>query len=187
MTVRNCWQGSRTRASCTATSSCRPAAHATSYVDLRRVTLDGRLAPLVGRVLLERHRGPGLRRGRRPDARRGPGSHRDAARRGQPGHPDRRVRRAKGREGARPAAQDRGTRRDGPPGARVEDTSTTGSSVLTAVDALEAAGAEVIGVAVIVDRGAEAEGPRPRPALHRGVRTGRARHLTAPAADQAQP
>ena len=26
--------------------------HATSYVDLRRVTLDGRLAPLVGRVLL---------------------------------------------------------------------------------------------------------------------------------------
>src|ERR1700692_4202429 len=27
-------------------------ARATSYVDLRRVTLDGRLAPLVGRVLL---------------------------------------------------------------------------------------------------------------------------------------
>jgi orotate phosphoribosyltransferase len=36
----------------------------------------------------------------------------------------------------------------------LEDTSTTGSSVLTAVDALEAAGAEVIGVAVVVDRGA---------------------------------
>jgi orotate phosphoribosyltransferase len=36
----------------------------------------------------------------------------------------------------------------------VEDTSTTGSSVLTAVEALREAGAEVIGVAVIVDRGA---------------------------------
>jgi orotate phosphoribosyltransferase len=38
----------------------------------------------------------------------------------------------------------------------VEDTSTTGDSVLTAVDALEAAGATVVGVAVIVDRGAKA-------------------------------
>jgi orotate phosphoribosyltransferase len=36
----------------------------------------------------------------------------------------------------------------------VEDVNTTGSSVLTAVDALREAGAEVIGVAVIVDRGA---------------------------------
>ena len=36
----------------------------------------------------------------------------------------------------------------------VEDTSTTGGSVLTAVDALRAAGAEVVGVAVIVERGA---------------------------------
>jgi orotate phosphoribosyltransferase len=36
----------------------------------------------------------------------------------------------------------------------VEDTSTTGGSVLTAVDALEAAGATVVGVAVIVERGA---------------------------------
>jgi orotate phosphoribosyltransferase len=38
----------------------------------------------------------------------------------------------------------------------VEDTSTTGGSVLTAVDALQAAGAEVVGVAVLVDRGARA-------------------------------
>lgn len=37
----------------------------------------------------------------------------------------------------------------------VEDTSTTGGSVLTAVDALREAGAQVIGVAVIVDRGSE--------------------------------
>jgi orotate phosphoribosyltransferase len=36
----------------------------------------------------------------------------------------------------------------------VEDTSTTGASVLTAVDALREAGAEIVGVAVIVDRGA---------------------------------
>ena len=37
----------------------------------------------------------------------------------------------------------------------VEDTSTTGGSVLTAVEALREAGAEVVGVAVIVERGAE--------------------------------
>ena len=36
----------------------------------------------------------------------------------------------------------------------VEDTSTTGGSVLTAVEALREAGAEVVGVAVIVERGA---------------------------------
>ena len=36
----------------------------------------------------------------------------------------------------------------------VEDTSTTGGSVLTAVEALRGAGAEVVGVAVIVERGA---------------------------------
>jgi orotate phosphoribosyltransferase len=36
----------------------------------------------------------------------------------------------------------------------VEDTSTTGGSVLTAVDALKEAGATVVGVAVIVERGA---------------------------------
>jgi orotate phosphoribosyltransferase len=34
----------------------------------------------------------------------------------------------------------------------IEDTSTTGGSVLTAVEALREAGAEVVGVAVIVDR-----------------------------------
>src|SRR5713101_7214419 len=38
----------------------------------------------------------------------------------------------------------------------VEDTSTTGASVLTAVDALRDAGAVVAGVAVPVDRGARA-------------------------------
>jgi orotate phosphoribosyltransferase len=36
----------------------------------------------------------------------------------------------------------------------VEDTSTTGGSVLTAVAALREAGAQVVGVAVVVERGA---------------------------------
>lgn len=36
----------------------------------------------------------------------------------------------------------------------IDDTSTTGSSVLTAVEALREAGAHVIGVAMVVDRGA---------------------------------
>jgi orotate phosphoribosyltransferase len=36
----------------------------------------------------------------------------------------------------------------------VEDTSTTGGSLLTAVDALREAGADIVGTAVIVDRGA---------------------------------
>jgi orotate phosphoribosyltransferase len=38
----------------------------------------------------------------------------------------------------------------------VEDVSTTGGSPLTAVEALREAGAEVVGVAVVVDRGARA-------------------------------
>ena len=36
----------------------------------------------------------------------------------------------------------------------VEDTSTTGGSVLSAVEALRSAGADVVGVAAVVDRGA---------------------------------
>jgi orotate phosphoribosyltransferase len=39
----------------------------------------------------------------------------------------------------------------------VEDTSTTGGSVLTAVEALREAGAVIVGVAVIVERGAKAK------------------------------
>jgi len=53
----------------------------------------------------------------------------------------------------------------------VEDTSTTGSSVLTAVDALQEAGAEVVGVAVIVERGARGPVTARGPAL-----PGRLRH-----------
>jgi orotate phosphoribosyltransferase len=128
--------------------------HTTSYVDLRRVTLDGRLAPLVGRVLLNATAGltydavGGLTLGADPVA---TAIMHAAASRGTP--VDAFV--------VRKAEKTHGLQRriEGPDvtGRRVlavEDTSTTGNSVLTAVDVLEAAGAEVIGVAVIVDRGA---------------------------------
>ena len=52
----------------------------------------------------------------------------------------------------------------------VEDTSTTGASVLTAVDALREAGAEVAGVAVLVDRGARAAVYQHRLPCHFGAR-----------------
>ena len=127
---------------------------ATSYVDLRRVTLDGRLAPLVGRVLLNATAGlsydavGGLTLGADPVA---TAMLHAAANRSTP--IDAFV--------VRKSEKTHGLQRriEGPDvtGRRVlalEDTSTTGDSVLTAVDALDAAGAEVVGVAVIVDRGA---------------------------------
>ena len=127
---------------------------ATSYVDLRRVTLDGRLAPLVGRVLLNATADldydavGGLTLGADPVA---AAMLHAAASRGTPidAFVVRKAEKAHGLQ----------RRIEGPDvtGRRVlalEHTSTTGSSVLTAVDALEAAGAEVIGVAVVVDRGA---------------------------------
>jgi orotate phosphoribosyltransferase len=127
---------------------------ATSYVDLRRVTLDGRLAPLVGRVLLNATADlsfdavGGLTLGADPVA---TAMMHAAANRGTP--VDAFV--------VRKEEKTHGLQRriEGPDvrGRRVlalEDTSTTGSSVLTAVDALREAGAEVVGVAVIVDRGA---------------------------------
>ena len=128
--------------------------HATSYVDLRRVTLDARLAPLVGRVLLNATADltydpvGGITLGADPVA---TAMMHAAANRGTP--VDAFV--------VRKAEKAHGLQRriEGPDvtGRRVlalEDTSTTGNSVLAAVDALEEAGAEVVGVAVIVDRGA---------------------------------
>lgn len=128
--------------------------HATSYVDLRRVTLDGRLAPIVGRVLLSATADlsydavGGLTLGADPVA---TAMMHAAANRGTPidAFVVRKAEKAHGLQ----------RRIEGPDvtGRRVlalEDTSTTGDSVLTAVDALEEAGAEVVGVAVIVDRGA---------------------------------
>jgi orotate phosphoribosyltransferase len=128
--------------------------HASSYIDLRRVLLDGRLAPLAGRVLLNATADlsyeavGGLTLGADPVA---TAMMHAAANRGTP--IDAFV--------VRKTEKTHGLQRriEGPDvtGRRVlalEDTSTTGSSVLTAVDVLEAAGAEVVGVAVLVDRGA---------------------------------
>src|SRR4051794_15646275 len=122
------------------------------YVDLRRITLDGQAAPLVGRVMLELTEDwqydavGGLTLGADPIAI----SMLHAAA-------------AAGREldafVVRKAEKAHGLQRriEGPDVAgrrvlAVEDTSTTGGSVLTAVSALREAGAEVVGVAVIADR-----------------------------------
>ncbi|MFC6596855.1 orotate phosphoribosyltransferase [Kitasatospora paranensis] len=124
------------------------------YVDLRRITLDAEAAPLVGRVMLdasaelEYDAVGGLTLGADPVA--AAMLHAAAAR---------------GRKldafVVRKAGKAHGLQRriEGPDvkGRRVlavEDTSTTGGSVLTAVEALREAGAEVVGVAVIVERGA---------------------------------
>jgi orotate phosphoribosyltransferase len=134
------------------------------YVDLRRVTLDGEVAPLVGRVMLAvtseltYDAVGGLTIGADPVA---------AAMLHAAAAAGRRldafvVRKSEKQHGLQ-------RRIEGPSvaGRRVlaiEDTSTTGESVLTAVSALREGGAEVVGVAVIVDRGArsrvEAEGLR---------------------------
>lgn len=124
------------------------------YVDLRRITLDGRSAPLVGRVMLDATADldydavGGLTLGADPVA---TAMLHAAAARG----------RALDAFVVRKAGKAHGLQRrvEGPDvkGRRVlavEDTSTTGDSVLTAVAALREAGAEVVGVAVIVDRGA---------------------------------
>ena len=127
---------------------------ATSYVDLRRVTLDGRLAPLAGRLLLNATADlsyeavGGLTLGADPVAY---AVMHAAANRGTPVNAFV-VRKTEKTHGLQ-------RRIEGPDVAgrrvlAVEDTSTTGDSVLTAVDALQEAGAEVVGVAVLVDRGA---------------------------------
>ncbi len=122
------------------------------YVDLRRITLHGRAAPLVGRVMLDLVADwqfdavGGLTMGADPVA---TAMLHAAA--------------AAGREldafVVRKQAKAHGMQRqiEGPDvaGRRVlilEDTSTTGGSPLTALEAARTAGAEVVGVAVIVDR-----------------------------------
>jgi orotate phosphoribosyltransferase len=128
--------------------------HASSYVDLRRVTLDGRLAPLVGRVLLNATADlsyeavGGLTLGADPVA---SAMMHAAASRGTP------IDAFVVRKAEKPHGLQRRIEGPGVAGRRVlavEDTSTTGNSVLTAVDALQEAGAEVVGVAVLVERGA---------------------------------
>ena len=124
------------------------------YVDLRRVTLDAVAAPLVGEVMLDLTKDldfdavGGLTLGADPVA-----------------TAMMHVAASKGRNldsfVVRKAEKAHGLQRriEGPDvkGHRVlavEDTSTTGGSVMTAVEALKEAGAIVVGVAVIVERGA---------------------------------
>lgn len=125
------------------------------YVDLRRVTLDSTAGPLVGEVMLDLLQGwefdavGGLTLGADPVAT--AIMHVAAAR-------DRKIDSFVVRKAEKAHGLQR--RIEGPDvkGRRVvavEDTSTTGGSVLTAVDALREAGAIVVGVAVIVERGAE--------------------------------
>ncbi|WP_084955735.1 orotate phosphoribosyltransferase [Thermoactinospora rubra] len=124
------------------------------YLDLRRITLDGTAAPLVGRVLLDLTADldydavGGLTLGADPVA---TAMLHAASARG----------RALDAFVVRKAAKTHGLQRriEGPDVAgrrvlAVEDTSTTGGSVLTAVEALREAGARVVAVATIVERGA---------------------------------
>ena len=125
------------------------------YVDLRRITLHHEAAPLVGRVVLDLLDRAGLAfdavggltlgadpvapRCCTPPPRGAGGSTRSSS--------ARRARRTACSGGSRARTS------PGRPVVAVEDTSTTGGSVLTAVEALREAGADVLGVAVIVDRG----------------------------------
>jgi orotate phosphoribosyltransferase len=128
--------------------------HASWYIDLRRILLSGASAPLAGRVMLAATADldygavGGLTLGADPVAT--AMMHAAAV--------EKRILDA---FVVRKSEKAHGLQRriEGPEiaGRRVlavEDTSTTGASVLTAVDALREAGAEVAGVAVLVDRGA---------------------------------
>jgi orotate phosphoribosyltransferase len=121
------------------------------YIDLRRITLHHRAAPLVGSVLreltadLDFEAVGGLTLGADPVA--------TAMLHGSGGAVDAFVVRKAGK------AHGMQQQIEGPSvaGRRVlvvEDVSTTGSSPLAAVGAVRAVGAEVVAVAVIVDRGA---------------------------------
>ena len=124
------------------------------YVDLRRVTLHHAAAPLVGRVMRELTADweyeavGGLTLGADPvatamlHAASAKGGRLDACvvRKSDKAHGMQRRIEGPDVAGRRVLA--------------VEDTSTTGASVLTAVAALREAGADVVGVACVVDRGA---------------------------------
>jgi orotate phosphoribosyltransferase len=124
------------------------------YVDLRRITLDGNAAPLVGRVMLDLTADldydavGGLTLGADPVA---TAMLHAAAARG------RRLDAFVVRKAGKAHGLQRRIEGPGVTGRRVlavDDTSTTGGSVLTAVDALREEGAEIAGVATIVERGA---------------------------------
>lgn len=122
------------------------------YIDLRRVTLDGVAAPLVGEVMtelvadLEFDAVGGLTLGADPVA--VAMLHHAAAAGGRlDAFVVRKEAKAHGMQ-----RRIEGTEVAGRRVLVVEDTSTTGGSVLTAVEAVREAGAEVVAVAVIVDR-----------------------------------
>jgi len=125
------------------------------YVDLRRVTLDAVAAPLVGEVMLNLTKDldyeavGGLTLGADPVA---TAMLHAAARQGRKldAFVVRKSEKAHGLQRRIEGPDVRGKRV-----LAVEDTSTTGGSVLTAVEALKEAGAIVVGVAVIVERGAK--------------------------------
>jgi orotate phosphoribosyltransferase len=124
------------------------------YVDLRRITLDAAAAPLVGEVMLDLTKDldfdavGGLTLGADPvatammhvAAQKGRKLDAFVVRKSEKAHGLQRRIEGPDVKGRRVLA--------------VEDTSTTGGSVLTAVEALKEAGAIVVGVAVIVERGA---------------------------------
>jgi len=124
------------------------------YVDLRRVTLDGVAAPLVGEVMRELTQDlnyeavGGLTLGADPVA---TAMLHDAAKHNKvlDAFVVRKADKAHGLQRRIEGAEVAGRRV-----LAVEDTSTTGDSVLAAVEQLEKAGAIIAGVAVIVDRGA---------------------------------
>lgn len=124
------------------------------YVDLRRVTLDAVAAPLVGAVMLELTKDldyeavGGLTLGADPVA---TAMMHVAAQQGRKldSFVVRKAEKAHGLQRRIEGPDVKGRRV-----LAVEDTSTTGGSVLTAVEALNEAGAIVVGVAVVVDRGA---------------------------------
>jgi orotate phosphoribosyltransferase len=124
------------------------------YVDLRRVTLDATAAPLVGEVMLELTKDldfeavGGLALGADPVA---IAMMHVAAKNGRK-LDSFVVRKAEKAHGLQRRIE--GPDVKGRKVLAVEDTSTTGSSVLTAVEALKEAGAIVVAVAVIVERGA---------------------------------
>jgi len=125
------------------------------YVDLRRVTLDSTAAPLVGEVMLELTKDldfeavGGLTLGADPVA---TAIMHVAAQKGRKIDAFV-VRKAEKAHGLQRRIE--GPDVKGRKVLAVEDTSTTGESVLVAVDALKEAGAIVVGVAVIVERGAK--------------------------------
>ena len=126
------------------------------YVDLRRVTLDSEAAPLVGEVMLELTKDfdfeavGGLTLGADPVA---TAMMHTATKRGQKLNSFV-VRKSEKAHGLQRRIE--GPDVNGKKVLAVEDTSTTGGSVLTAVEALRAEGAIVVAVAVIVERGAKA-------------------------------